>query len=72
VNVVIYSTPCLFAAHTAMTKALVELRANDGRLAEFKSGDTGVATSLALLEQNMSRHHPRRRLDRPGQLRPAG
>src|SRR4029077_7007786 len=58
VNVAIYSTPCLFAAHTAMTNALVELRANDGRLAEFKSGDVGVATSIALLEQNMSRHHP--------------
>ena len=72
VNVAIYSTPCLFAAHTAMTNALVELRANDGRLAEFKSGDVGVATSIALLEQNMSRHHPRRRLDRPGQLRAAG
>jgi 2-methylisocitrate lyase-like PEP mutase family enzyme len=51
VNVAIYSTPCLFAAHTAMTNALVELRANDGRLAEFKSGDVGVATSIALLEQ---------------------
>ena len=72
VNVAIYSTPCLFAAHTAMTNALVELRANDGRLAEFTSGDVGVATSIALLEQNMSRHHPRRRLDRPGQLRAAG
>jgi 2-methylisocitrate lyase-like PEP mutase family enzyme len=72
INVAIYSTPCLFAAHTAMAHALVELRANDGRLAEVKSDDVGVATSIALLEENISRHHPRHRLDRPDQLRVAG
>src|ERR1700712_682813 len=72
INVAIYSTPCLFAAHTAMADALVELRANDGRLAEVKSDDVGVATSIALLEKNISRHHPRHRLDRPDQLRVAG
>jgi 2-methylisocitrate lyase-like PEP mutase family enzyme len=72
INVAIYSTPCLFAAHTAMAHALVELRANDGRLAEVKSDDVGVATSIALLEKNISRHHPRHRLDRPDQLRVAG
>src|SRR6267154_4901002 len=60
INVAIYSTPCLFAAHTAMAHALIELRANDGRLAELKSDDVGVADSLALLERNLSRHHPRR------------
>jgi 2-methylisocitrate lyase-like PEP mutase family enzyme len=72
VDVAIYSTPCLFAAHTAMSNALVELRANDGRLAEFKSDDVGVATSIELLENNISRHHPRHRPDLPGQLRAAG
>jgi 2-methylisocitrate lyase-like PEP mutase family enzyme len=72
INVAIYSTPCLFAAHTAMAHALVELRANDGRLAEVKADDVGVATSIALLEENISRHHPRRQLDRPDQLRVAG
>jgi 2-methylisocitrate lyase-like PEP mutase family enzyme len=72
VNVAIYSTPCLFAAHAAMAHALVELRANDGRLAEVESDDVGVATSIALLEENISRHHPRPRLDRPDQLRVAG
>ncbi|HEV7852870.1 MAG TPA: isocitrate lyase/PEP mutase family protein [Mycobacterium sp.] len=71
VNVAIYSTPCLFAAHTAIANALVELRANDGRLAEVKSDDVGVATSIGLLERNLSRHHPRRRLDSPQQLRAA-
>jgi 2-methylisocitrate lyase-like PEP mutase family enzyme len=72
VNVAIYSTPCLFAAHTAMANALIELRANDGRLAEVKSDDVGVAASIALLEENISRHHPRHRRDRPDQLRVAG
>jgi 2-methylisocitrate lyase-like PEP mutase family enzyme len=71
VNVAIYSTPCLFAAHTAMTKALIELRANDGRLAEVKPDEVGVASSIALLERNMSRHHPRREPERP-QMRAVG
>ncbi|WP_216894387.1 isocitrate lyase/phosphoenolpyruvate mutase family protein [Nocardia alni] len=60
VDVAIYSTPCLFAAHTAMTEMLVRLRAEDGRLADVGDGDVGVATSIALLEANISRRHPRR------------
>ncbi|WP_405133016.1 oxaloacetate decarboxylase [Nocardia sp. NBC_01388] len=60
VNVAIYSTPCLFAAHTAMTETLQALRANDGRLAEVGDSDVGVAGSIALLEGNLSRH---RRVD---------
>jgi 2-methylisocitrate lyase-like PEP mutase family enzyme len=72
VDVAIYSTPCLFAAHTAMANALTELRANDGRLAEIKTDDVGVATSLALLERNISRHHPPRQLDSHMAMRAAG
>jgi 2-methylisocitrate lyase-like PEP mutase family enzyme len=72
VDVAIYSTPCLFAAHTAMTNALTELRSNDGRLAEVKTDDVGVATSIALLERNLSRHHPRHRADWTAQTRVAG
>jgi 2-methylisocitrate lyase-like PEP mutase family enzyme len=72
VKVAIYSTPCLFAAHSAMANALTELRANDGRLAEVKTDDVGVAASIALLERNLSRHHPRRRLDWPLQMHAAG
>ena len=59
INVAIYSTPCLFAAHTAMANAVTELRTNDGRLAEVTTDDVGVASSIALLERNLSRHHPR-------------
>jgi 2-methylisocitrate lyase-like PEP mutase family enzyme len=57
VNVAIYSTPCLFAAHAAIEEALLKLRANDGRLPEFSAGSVGVANSIALFEQNISRHH---------------
>jgi 2-methylisocitrate lyase-like PEP mutase family enzyme len=57
VNVAMYSTPCLFAAQTAMDKAMLELRADDGRLPQVRDGDIGVAASLALLETNISRHH---------------
>jgi 2-methylisocitrate lyase-like PEP mutase family enzyme len=59
VDVAIYSTPCLFAAHTAMADALSQLRANDGRLPEVQAGDVGVAASIDLMERNISRHHPR-------------
>jgi hypothetical protein len=54
-----------------MADALTELRANDGRLAELKTDDVGVADSLALLERNLSRHHPRRRPDWPLQMHAA-
>ncbi|HTF55323.1 MAG TPA: isocitrate lyase/PEP mutase family protein [Pseudonocardia sp.] len=57
VNVAMYSTPCLFAAQAAMDEAMLELRAEDGRLPEVKEGDVGVAASLTLLEGNISRHH---------------
>ncbi|QIS19367.1 isocitrate lyase/PEP mutase family protein [Nocardia terpenica] len=55
VNVAIYSTPCLFAAHTAITDALLALRANDGRLPVVTDSSVGVSTSLDLLERNLAR-----------------
>ena len=60
VNAVIYSTPCLFAAQTAIDNALLELRANDGRLPEVKDGNVGVAGSIAMLERNISRQRKTR------------
>jgi hypothetical protein len=52
---------------------LTELRANDGRLAEVTTNDVGVTASIALLERNLSRHHPRRRRHYwPRQTRAAG
>lgn len=57
VDVAIYSTPCLFAAQTAMDQALTRLREDDGRLPEES---IGVADCLELLERNLSRHHGKR------------
>jgi 2-methylisocitrate lyase-like PEP mutase family enzyme len=57
VNAAIYSTPCLFAAHTAIDNALLELRASDGRLPEAGASGVGIDACLELLERNISRHH---------------
>lgn len=57
VDVAIYSTPCLFAAHAAMDSALTELKAQDGRLPAFDpASGVGVAASTRLLERNIARH----------------
>ncbi|MBH1937365.1 isocitrate lyase/PEP mutase family protein [Streptomyces sp. AV19] len=54
VDVAVYSTPCLFAAQTAMDAALRELRRDDGRLREVGETGAGVAECLALLEGNLA------------------
>ncbi|MFF4403138.1 oxaloacetate decarboxylase [Streptomyces sp. NPDC001262] len=59
VDVAIYSTPCLFAAQSAMDAAMVRLKQDDGRLPEFTSSSIGVAECLGLLEKNISRNHGR-------------
>ncbi|MBO2440230.1 isocitrate lyase/PEP mutase family protein [Actinomadura nitritigenes] len=58
VDVAIYSTPCLFAAQTAIDQSLQDLKKADGLLPEHS---IGVAHSTALLEGNISRHHTARR-----------
>ncbi|CAM5564005.1 isocitrate lyase/PEP mutase family protein [Streptomyces avidinii] len=59
VDVAIYSTPCLFAAHRAMDTALAELRLADGRLpAAEGDGEIGVGESTGLLAKNIGRHQP--------------
>ncbi|WP_433260111.1 isocitrate lyase/PEP mutase family protein [Actinosynnema sp. CS-041913] len=55
VDVTIYSTPCLFAAHQAMDDALTRLRDADGRL---PADSIGVAESQSLLAQNQASDHP--------------
>lgn len=58
VDVAIYSTPCLFAAHRAMDTALAELKFADGRLPDAgDGGGIGVRESTELLAKNISRHH---------------
>ncbi|MFF8263700.1 oxaloacetate decarboxylase [Streptomyces virginiae] len=59
VDMAIYSTPCLFAAHKAMDTALAELRLADGRLPAADGGEeVGVGESTRLLTKNISRHRP--------------
>ncbi|MFJ6572059.1 oxaloacetate decarboxylase [Streptomyces sp. NPDC091292] len=60
VDVAIYSTPCLFAAHQAMDTALAELKYADGRLPAVRddAAAVGVRESTELLARNISRHHP--------------
>ncbi|MDO0929570.1 isocitrate lyase/PEP mutase family protein [Streptomyces sp. TG1A-8] len=57
VDIAIYSTPCLFAAQTAIDRALTELKNADGRLPQAGPDTVGVAECLGLLEKNISRHH---------------
>ncbi|MEV7244848.1 MULTISPECIES: isocitrate lyase/PEP mutase family protein [unclassified Streptomyces] len=60
VDVAIYSTPCLFAAHQAMDSALTELKAADGRLPRVDpAGGVGVHASTTLLERNIARERSR-------------
>ncbi|MET9544800.1 isocitrate lyase/PEP mutase family protein [Streptomyces sp. NPDC006627] len=60
VDVAIYSTPCLFAAHEAMEAALAELKRADGRLPPVDPvRGIGVAASTRLLERNIARHRPK-------------
>ncbi|KUN04949.1 carboxyvinyl-carboxyphosphonate phosphorylmutase [Streptomyces yokosukanensis] len=56
VDVAIYSTPCLFAAHEAMDSALAGLKAADGRLPQVDpASGIGVKASTTLLERNIAR-----------------
>ncbi|WP_406450806.1 isocitrate lyase/PEP mutase family protein [Streptomyces sp. NBC_01622] len=53
VDVAIYSTPCLFAAHEAMDKALTDLTVTGGRLPETGDSGVGVSQSVELLTRNL-------------------
>lgn len=64
VDVAIYSTPCLFAAQSAIDRALLDLKRAEGRLPSPTAESVGVAESLALLERNISRNHDRAALAR--------
>ena len=51
-DLVLYSTPCLFAAQTAIASALAEIFVDDGRLPETAAGAAGVSQCTGLLRQN--------------------
>ncbi|GCD47468.1 isocitrate lyase/PEP mutase family protein [Streptomyces paromomycinus] len=61
VDVAIYSTPCLFAAHGAIDGALADLKNADGRLpVTGQTGSVELRCATELLEKNISRHHAHR------------
>jgi 2-methylisocitrate lyase-like PEP mutase family enzyme len=53
VSVVIYSTPCLFAAQKAIDETLRELGTSDGFLPPPGPGDVGVKDCTAVLNRNL-------------------
>src|SRR6516165_7761883 len=54
VSVVIYSTPCLFAAQHAMDRAMKELRSTDGYLPAPGEDGIGVKKCTALMNDNLA------------------
>lgn len=59
VKVVIYSTPCLFAAHAAIDQDLSSLAEADGVLPEPTAGRVGLKDCAAILDENLLRRHKR-------------
>ncbi|HEY3204985.1 MAG TPA: isocitrate lyase/PEP mutase family protein [Thermoanaerobaculia bacterium] len=53
VSIIIYSTPCLFAAHQAIEQELVMLRNEDGRLPEPVPPRVSLALANARLRENL-------------------
>jgi 2-methylisocitrate lyase-like PEP mutase family enzyme len=53
-GMVIYSTPCLFAAQTAVEKSLQTLRAEDGSLGSAMTRDATLKTCNEVLQQNLN------------------
>lgn len=59
VSLVIYSTPCLFAAQTAIDDALRSIAVNHGRLPDVTddNGVVGVKSCTAVLQENLERRN---------------
>lgn len=55
VNLAIYSTPALFAAHSAVVDELVRLKESDGWLVQPEDGGLGLTESTAILNENLQR-----------------
>ena len=59
VSLVNYSTPCLFAAHTAIDEEMRSLRENDGLLPKSQSGRVGLKQCTSFLNENLERTRTR-------------
>lgn len=53
-SIAIYSTPCLFAAQSAIMNAMQYLQQHDGRLAPREVTGTGLQDCTAILQQNLA------------------
>jgi 2-methylisocitrate lyase-like PEP mutase family enzyme len=62
VSMVIYSTPCLFAAQSSMEKALKSILINKGHLPEEDKGGVDIKSCNAILESNLLRRDRRDRV----------
>ncbi len=58
VSLVIYSTPCLFAAQAAIEDAMKSIKENEGHLPENGKGRVGVKDCTGLLDVNLSQRIP--------------
>ena len=56
IKMVIYSTPCLFAAQTALENAMKYLKVNDGKL---PPDSIGVKDCTAILDLNLKNRDTR-------------
>lgn len=57
ISLVIYSTPCLFAAQGAIDEALQALRAAGDKLPEPGPGVVGLQDCWTVLNDNLARRH---------------
>jgi 2-methylisocitrate lyase-like PEP mutase family enzyme len=55
IQLVIYSTPCLFAAQTAIENAMVDLARQNGRLPPVDAEHVGVSQCTDVLRENLAR-----------------
>jgi 2-methylisocitrate lyase-like PEP mutase family enzyme len=55
ISMVIYSTPCLFAAQSAIENAIRSIKGNQGHLPENGEGAVTIKKCNAVLEDNLRR-----------------
>ncbi|PWB65702.1 MAG: carboxyvinyl-carboxyphosphonate phosphorylmutase, partial [Deltaproteobacteria bacterium] len=59
ISVAIYSTPCLFAAQSAMDGAMKSILQGNGHLPEGGTNPIGISECTAILDENLARRNAR-------------
>lgn len=57
VSLVIYSTPCLFAAQEAIESAMKDIKTRDGQLPAAAPGRVGISECTRILQDNLDRRY---------------